>query len=134
MPNIFKCVQDHAGKKLRDAPMPRYLCFPFSDTIGDPKELNVTREYQRFSEELNAVAIDLSKPPAAVASGIGRIVERLRGIARRANILLAKFDDIELFFQPVTLRAICDHIDTHTSRRAMHHPGLLKITVKNFSI
>jgi hypothetical protein len=134
MPVVCQTVHAHAGHRLNDALMPRYLCYPIASTIGHPRELNIEREYSRFLEELRTTANQFSKPSAAVAAIVGRIVEDLRGIARRASVLLAKFDDVDTFFQPATLEAICQQIDRLPSRRTKHHASLLKIKNKVISL
>lgn len=88
--------------------MPRHLCL--AEHPGGLQTIHA--EYERFIDELRSVTADLSIGPATVAAGIGATVERLRGIARRATMLLTKFDDVELFFRPVTLQAVCEHIDS----------------------
>lgn len=135
MPAVSGVVRAHAGHQLRGALMPKYLCYYVDGAMpGDPRNPHINDEYTRFLGELQIVAADLSKPALAATALLGKIVEHLRGVARRARVLLDKFEDVERFFQPSTLAAICEELERMTPRQKKHYVDLLKIRNKELSV
>jgi hypothetical protein len=75
MPVVFNTVQTHAGRRLNEATMPRYLCYADPEINGDPRRLDISQEYDRFLHELRSIVRDFTKPPSAVAMIIGNLVD-----------------------------------------------------------
>lgn len=125
LPFVAECLRDYSNRKLYDVQMPRYLC-----AQDDPMHTGEA-ELRRMLNEIAAVTTLLTGTNDKVASVIGATVEGLYGIVRRAEILLAKLNDVVLFFQPAVLQAIADRAENSTPVRAKHYPALLSMKSRN---
>jgi hypothetical protein len=102
--------------------MPKHICSDAGDIEGS---------FIRLMEETAAIARSLTGDPQRVAGVIGSIRSDIEGIIRRAELLLAKLSDVELFFQPATLLAICEHAENAVPRRTRHFAGVLKLSTRD---
>lgn len=91
-------------------------------------------ELIRLLNETTRVSSLLTGDPQRVAGYIGKIREEITGLTRRANLLMNRLVDVEHFFQPAVLVAICDSIDRAVPRRRRHFAGLLKITTRDVCV
>lgn len=132
MPFVFETLQDYANSKLYDAQMPRFLCLEYR--WYDEGSRSVDAEFERLRAEVSAVGSILYGPKNHAERSVGAIIERLQRIIRRTGIILAKLADVELFFQPATLAAICRHADNAVPFRARHYAGLMKLSTKKHAV
>jgi hypothetical protein len=72
-----------------------------------------------------------SAEPEKVAAVIGAIRARLDGLAKRAEIILDKLEDVPRFFQPAALEAVCKFAtEQDNPKRRRYQAGLLSISVR----
>jgi hypothetical protein len=121
-PWVFEVLQRAAGGRINDAIMPRYLCAARG---------GIEDSFVRLMSEIATVTNSLMGDAQRVAGSIGSIRSNIESIIRRAELLLVKLSDVELFFQPATLSAICEHAENAVPRRTRHFPGLLKLTARD---
>jgi hypothetical protein len=121
-PWVFEVLQRVAGGRINDVIMPKYLCAD-SGSIED--------SFVRLMSEITTVTSSLTGDAQRVAGSIGSIRSNIESIIRRTELLLAKLSDVELFFQPATLSAICEHAENAVPRRMRHYPGLLKLSARD---
>jgi hypothetical protein len=124
-PWLYQVLQSRAGAPINDAKMPRYLCAETGET-GD-----LEGSFIRLMNETAAVSSRLTGNSQRVAGSIGAIRSDIEGIIRRAELLIAKLSDVQLFFQPATLLAICEHAENAVPRRTRHFAGLLKLSTRD---
>ncbi|WJR78765.1 hypothetical protein [Bradyrhizobium sp. NP1] len=122
MPWVFETLQRANGARIEGAPMPKHLCLPPAD---------VRAEFDRLMNATAAVTMSLTGDAQRVAASIGLIRTEIDGLIRRAELILAKLSDLELFFQPVTLHAICQHAEKAVPRRKRHFAGLMKLSTRD---
>ena len=121
-PWVFEVLRSAAGRRINDVPMPKYLC---ADDGG------IEGGFIRLMDETAAIARSLTGDPQRIAGAIGSIRSDIEGLIRRAELLLAKLSDVELFFQPATLLAICEHAENAVPRRTRHFAGMLKLSTRD---
>jgi len=121
-PWVFGVLRSGAGRRINDVPMPKHLCADAGDIDGG---------FIRLLNETAAIARSLTGDPQRGAGAIGSIRSDIEGLIRRAELLLAKLSDVELFFQPATLLAICEHAENAVPRRTRHFAGMLKLSTRD---
>jgi hypothetical protein len=126
-PFVWGTVQRSRGRMLRGALMPRYLCgddrFEFRNSFE--------ASFGRLMTETASVSSKLTGESQRVAASIGAIHLDIQGLVRRAELAMEKLTDVELFFQPVTLAAVCEEAENARPRRARHHAGLLRLSCRS---
>jgi hypothetical protein len=125
MPWVFETLQAANGREIEGVTMPRYLCMTPTDVEG---------EFDRLMNATAAVTLSLTCDAQRVAASLGKIRTEIDGLIRRAELISRKLFDLELFFQPSTLLAICQHAEKAVPRRSKHFAGLLKLSTRNVSI
>ncbi len=121
-PFVYETLRGAAGRRIAGAIMPRNLCTDGGD---------IEDSFGRLMKEIARVATSLTGDAQRVANSIGSIRLNIEGLVRRADVAVDKLADVELFFQPSTLAAICSHAANAVPRRANHYAGLLKLTCRN---
>lgn len=122
MPWVFETVQSANGRAIEGVAMPRHLCLAPTDILA---------EFDRLMNATAAVTMSLTGDAQRVAASIGSIRTEIDGLIRRAELILAKLSDLELFFQPATLHAICQHAEKAVPRRKRHFAGLMKLSTRD---
>jgi hypothetical protein len=102
--------------------MPKYLFLPPADVRAD---------FDRLMNNTASVTTKLTGDAQVVAASIGLIRTEINGLIRRAELILAKLSDLELFFQPATLHAICQHAENAVPKRRRHVAGLMKLSTRD---
>ena len=125
MPWVFQTLQAANGREIEGVTMPRFLFMTPTDIEG---------EFDRLMNATAAVTLSLTGDAQRVAASLGKIRAEIEGLVRRAELILKKLLDLELFFQAATLHAICQHAEKATPRRSKHYAGLLKLSTRNISI
>ncbi len=125
MPWVYHTLQVANGREIEGVTMPRYLCLAPSDIRG---------EFDRLMIATASVSSSLTGDAQRVAGSLGKIRTEIDGLIRRAELILKKLADLEFFFQPSTLNAICQHAENAVPRRSKHFAGLLKLSTRNISI
>jgi hypothetical protein len=133
MPFVYDTLAASAGQKLKDVQIPRFLCSEEKEPAFRHRN-DIASEHHRMMAEISAVLVHLAKPNVAALALIGKIVESLRGIARRADLLVTKLEEVKMFFQPAVLGVISDLADRARPRRAPYHAGLLSLTTKKITV
>jgi hypothetical protein len=120
-PGIFESLNQFAGHRINNVIMPPNLCADGAEYIG--------ASFGRLMNEIATVSILLTGDTQKVASKIGAIRSGAEGIIRRAEVVLRKLADVESFFQPATLAAVCAHTRNDPLKRwDKYDAGLLKIS------
>jgi hypothetical protein len=110
MPWVYQTLQSANGGRIEGVSMPKYLCSPPS---------NVRAEFDRVMNATAAVTMNLIGDAQVVAASIGLIRTEIVGLIRRTEMILAKLSDLELFFQPATLHAICQQAENAVPGRSL---------------
>jgi hypothetical protein len=126
-PWVFEILQAAGGRRINNVIMPRYLCAASKSDYS----AGIEGSFIRLMNETTAVTSSLTGDSQRVAGKIGSIRQNIESIVRRAELILLKLSDVELFFQPATLAAICEHAENAVPRRARHFPGLLRLTTRD---
>jgi hypothetical protein len=112
-------LTDH---RVKAAKLPRWLC---------SNEANPREEFNRVLSDADAVSSLLSGEPEKAAGMIGLIRSRIETLMKRTEEVLARLGDVELFFQPGALHAICALANEHDNpKKRKYSSGLLTITCK----
>jgi len=119
---VFETLQSANGREIEGIAMPRHLCLPPTDILA---------EFDRLMNATAAVTMSLTGDAQRVAASIGLIRIEIDSLIRRAELILAKLSDLELFFQPATLHAICQHAAKAVPRRKRHFAGLMKLSTRD---
>jgi hypothetical protein len=125
MPWVFDTLRAANGREIEGVTMPRYLCMTTTHVEG---------EFDRLMNATAAVTLSLTGDAQRVAVSLGKIRIEIDGLIRRAELILRKLVDLELFFQPSTLLAIFQHAEKAVPRRSKHFAGLLRLSTRNVSI
>ncbi len=89
----------------------------------------IQASFGRLMNEVAAVTILMTGDTQKVASKIGSIRSGVEAIIRRAEVVLRKLADVELFFQPATLSAVCAYTRNDPLKRGdRYNASLGKIT------
>jgi hypothetical protein len=109
-------------KRVTKAELPKHLCSDDSDVRDDCNRLMV---------ETSATMALLTGDAQKIAAVIGALRARADGLVRRAEHLLTKLRDVELFFQPAALAAICEHANQYDNpKRRRYQAGLLTLACR----
>jgi hypothetical protein len=122
MPWVYQTLQSANGGRIEGVVMPKYLCLPPADVRAD---------FGRLMNATAAVTMKLIGDAQVVAASIGLIRAEIHSLIRRAELILAKLSDLELFFQPATLQAICQHAENAVPKRRRHFAGLMKLSTRD---
>lgn len=125
MPWVFETLKTANGREIEGVSMPRHLCLAPTD---------VCDEFDRLMSATTGVTLALTGDAQLVAASIGKIRTEFEGLTRRAELILGKLEDLQRFFQPATLHAICQHAEKAIPRRSKHVAGLLKLSTRNISV
>lgn len=125
MPWVCQTLQAANGRDIEGVTMPRALFMTPTDIEG---------EFARLMNATAAVTISLTGDSQRVAASLGKIRIEIDGLIRRAELILKKLADLELFFQPSTLLAICRHAEKAVPRKSKHSAGLMKLSTRNASV
>jgi hypothetical protein len=118
-PFIFDTLNAFPGRRIANATMPPNLCADGAEFLGN--------SFERLMNKVASVTISLTGDIQKAASKIGTIHADIESILRHAEVILRKLSDVELFFHPSTLSALCDYANNAVPRRANHTSGLLKL-------
>ena len=121
-PWVFEVLQRAGGGRINDVIMPKYLC-----AAGD----DIEDSFIRLMNETAAVTSALTGDAQRVVGSIGSIRSNIESMIRRAELVLVKLSEVELFFQPATLLAICEHAENAVPRRSRHFAGILKLSTRD---
>jgi hypothetical protein len=121
-PWVFEVLQRTTGGRINDVIMPKYLCAAGGD---------IEDSFIRLMNETAAVTSSLTGDAQRVAGSIGSIRANIASVIRRAELALVKLSEVELFFQPATLLAICEHAENAVPRRTRHFAGMLKLSTRD---
>ncbi|MBR1206604.1 MULTISPECIES: hypothetical protein [unclassified Bradyrhizobium] len=111
-------LDEHVTK----AKMPKHLC----DEVTDVRE-----ECNKLMVETSAVVASLAGEAQKVAATIGAIRARSDGLIKRAEALLVKLGDVELFFQPACLAVICEHANKYDNpKRRRYQASMLSLACR----
>jgi hypothetical protein len=119
---VYETLRWANGRRIEDTPMPKYLCIP---------PIDIEDEFSRLMNATATVTSSLTGDLQTVAGSIGSVRTEIEGLIRRAELILAKLSDLELFFQPATLHAICQHAQNAVPRRKRHFAGLMKLSTRD---
>jgi hypothetical protein len=122
MPTVIEVLTGRIDLTNRDIRLPRHLLGSGHDLAG---------EIHRLMMETAKVVTSLTGPSDVVAGRIGAIREGISGLLRRSNRIMDRLADVETFFQPAVVHAICESIDAAVPRRRRHFAGLMKITTRD---
>ncbi|SDO49204.1 hypothetical protein [Afipia sp. GAS231] len=125
MPWVFQTLQAANGREIEGITMPRALFMTPTDIEG---------EFGRLMIASAAATLSLTGDAQRVAASLGKIRTEIDGLVRRTELILKKLADLELFFQPSTLEAICQHAEKAVPRRSKHFASQLKLSTRNVSI
>ncbi|MCK1671229.1 hypothetical protein [Bradyrhizobium sp. 150] len=110
-------------RRITGASLPKWLC---------RADCNPRQQIEALLAEITKLNSLLSGEAEKAAGIIGQLRARMDGISKRAEPILEYLQDVELFFQPVTLDAICKWANEHDNpKRRTYSYGLLSITLKN---
>jgi hypothetical protein len=124
MPWVFDTLPAAASmdRHIIGASVPRRLC---------ARGLDVRQEYSRLMADFAATQIMLAGEPEKVAKQIGLIRTRMEALAKRTEGILDTLREVEEFFQPAVLAAVCKLANEHDNpKRRKYEAGLLSITCK----
>jgi hypothetical protein len=110
------------GMRVTGAILPKNLCAGGVD---------VRQAFNKVMTDVAGATLSLTGEAEKVAGVIGAIRSRLEGIARKAEAVLDQLKEVEAFFQPAALDAICKLANEHDNpKRRKYEAGLLTITCK----
>lgn len=121
----FNAVRQHKGRKLYDAQMPSYLC---------AADVRMEIEFPRMISYIAEAQATLAYETYKVTASIGAFRERIEGIVRRAELFFSRMNDVELFFQPATLAAICKLAENAKPKQKRYVAGLLSLKAGNVEL
>lgn len=124
MPWVFDNLPAAAfmDRHIIGAPLPKRLCSP---------TLDVREEFNRLMTDFAAAQITLAGEPENVARLIGLIRSKMEGLAKRTETILDTLREVEEFFQPASLAAICKLANEHDNpKRRKYEAGLLSLSCK----
>jgi hypothetical protein len=124
MPWVYNNLPRAAFMNARiiGAAVPKGLCSDSTD---------VREEFNRIMNDVSAASLMLVGEPEAVAKRIGLIRSRMDGLVKRLNDLLDLLREVEDFFQPTVLAAICKLANEYDNpKRRKYEAGLLTLTCK----
>lgn len=104
------------------ATLPRHLC---------AERVDLRDEFARLVSETAAVAVSLIGDPEKLTGALPALRTKIDGLARRADMIVKKLDDVVLFFQPAALELIAKHANEHDNpKRRRYQAGLLSLSVR----
>ncbi|MET4484241.1 hypothetical protein [Bradyrhizobium sp. F1.13.3] len=124
MPWVYDTLPAAANmdRRVIGASLPKRLCGPGPD---------LREEFNRLMADFAAGSITLAGEPEKVAAVIGAVRMKMDGLAKRAEAVLDTLREVEDFFQPAALAAICKLANEHDNpKRRRYEAGLLSITCK----
>lgn len=124
MPWIFDTLPAAASmdRHIIGARLPKRLCAPGTD---------LRDEFNRLMVDFAAAGVMLAGEPEKVAAIIGGIRSKMEGLAKRSEAVLDTLREVEEFFQPAALAAICKLANEHDNpKRRKYEAGLLTLTCK----
>lgn len=128
MPWVFDNLPALAAmdpKTIGGAALPKRLC---------AEDMNVREEFDRLVLETASVSAMLDEDASTVATKIGAMRARLDGLARRAEAIISLLSEVQIFFQPSSLQAICDFANKHDNpKRRRYSAGLMSLSCKGAS-
>jgi hypothetical protein len=124
MPWVFDTLPAAASmdRHIIGASLPKRLCAP---------SLDVRQEFSRLMADFAAAQITLAGEPEKAAKLIGAIRSKMEGLAKRTEAILDTLREVEDFFQPAALAAICKLANEHdNAKRRKYEAGLLSLSCK----
>jgi hypothetical protein len=110
------------NSRIIGAALPNHLCAEATDLRG---------AFNHLMSDVAAAALALAGEPEKVAKVIGVIRSRFEGLVRRTEVILDSLQEVEAFFQPAALAAICKLANEHDNpKRRTYESGLLSLTCK----
>jgi hypothetical protein len=108
--------------RIIGASLPRHLCSDGTDLRED---------FNHLMADVAAAVLPLGGEAEKVAKIIGIIRTRFDSLLRRTEMILGQLQEVELFFQPTALAAICKLANEHDNpKRRTYEAGLLTLTCK----
>ena len=124
MPWVYDTLPAAAAmdRHIIGASLPKRLCAPATD---------LREEYNRLMADFAATGVMLAGEPEKVAAVIGGIRSKMEALAKRTEVVLDTLREVEEFFQPAVLAAICKLANEHDNpKRRKYEAGLLSLTCK----
>lgn len=124
MPWVYDTLPAAAAmdQRIIGSALPKRLCAPGTD---------VRQEFNRLMADFAAASVTLAGEPEKVAAIIGAIRSKMQGLSRRAEAVLDTLREVEEFFQPAALAAICKLANEHDNpKRRKYEAGLLSLSCK----
>ncbi len=113
----------HGDGRVPGTPLPKSLCA----ASAKPRAL-----FDEVLAEIDKVSSHLAGDPEKAAGIIGALRARMEGLTKRVGAVLDQLQEVELFFQPATLGAICKLANEFDNpKRRTYTNSLLMISVKN---
>lgn len=125
MPFIFDGLTGYAqlDPRISGAVLPKWLCRASYD---------LRHQISGLLGEIEKVNQHLGREPEKAAGMIGQLRSRMDGVANRTETVIEILKEIEVFFQPAALDAICKWANVHDNpKRRTYGCGLASISVKN---
>jgi hypothetical protein len=102
----------------------------FPPTLFEPKT-DPEQDFKRNAAEFGNAALMLSQAPEQAAEQIGRIRSHMRIIVDRIEAAIDQLKELEDFFQPQVLGAICDLANGYDNpKKRKYLPGLMEMSCK----
>jgi hypothetical protein len=124
MPWIYDHLPAAAALNVRviGASLPANLCNESSDARED---------FNKILNEMSVASLALVGEAELVAKKIGLIRSRMEGLVRRVEAVIELLREVETFFQPTVLAALCKLANENDNpRKRTYESGLLTITCK----
>lgn len=125
MPFIYDSLPAYAqlDSRVTGALLPKWLC---------RTDCNPRQQIEMLLAEIAKLNSHLGGEAEKAAGIIGQLRARMDGLLKRAEPILEQLQDVELFFQPTALDAICKLANAEDNpKRRTYSYGMLSITVKN---
>lgn len=124
MPWVFDTLPAAASmdRHIIGAQLPKRLC---------ARGLDLREEFNRLMTDFAAASVALAGEPEKAAKLIGVIRTKMEGLAKRTETILDTLREVEEFFQPAVLAAICKLANEHDNpKRRKYDAGLLSLSCK----
>jgi hypothetical protein len=110
------------NSRIVGATLPKKFCAGTND---------VREDFNKIMNDVSAASLLLVGEPEAVAQRIGLVRTRMDGIVSRASELLNTLREVEDFFQPAVLAALCKIANEYDNpKRRKYEAGLLTLICK----
>lgn len=123
IPWVFLTLRDNRGRKIFETPMPGMLC---------ADEVHAESSFIELMNDITSIITSLSGEPTKVAERIGPLRGQIGAIIRRSETFIRRMSEVELFFQPSTMMALCQLAKVQSERPKKMTPGLMSLATRDF--